>query len=262
LYGAAWATLVAYSPAEITELQQIPAILQGGTDWGGSNEHAAYMSGSILFGILGALQWGLVVSADSWRAGRAAVFGTPLVSVSLWVWWLGISVSALISAYRPPTLQASSQEIARTYFFCERVQSVLFVLAMYITCVSWTLLVRRVLFRTRYAATALAPIPVIFFIWLGWTGITPKTGQLVQAGEIPSCRPQSERHRALLRIHFYCMRCRSSDEQVWKQMGHRGMARFQPGARPRPHSQLRAALRTGARFLFSTPKVCATNAGG
>ena len=51
LYG--WALFFVYSPAEVTELQRIPLILQGGTDWGNSNLFAAYVTGHFIFGVLG-----------------------------------------------------------------------------------------------------------------------------------------------------------------------------------------------------------------
>ena len=190
-----------YSPSEITELQAVPLILQGGTDSGGSNIFAGYVAGCFLFGLIASF---LLLSLKLYPK-----YGSTFRNILL-----GFIFAFLLSNL-PYLLEFFSGCLgvpkltmgARPYYFvCDYIQIfVLFSLA-YLLSVLWIwFLSKRV--KSYFLQYLLCPLVLVLLFVLADTGITPKVGKNLNSGVIPDYSSHSLKHSWLLNLHRVCTAC-------------------------------------------------------
>jgi len=194
LYG--WAFFFVYSPAEVTELQRVPLILQGGTDWGNSNLFAAYVTGHFIFGVLGCL---VLVQAHLNNKSR-----------ELWLNVLGSFFIAFALINAPAVFNLFELYLwgrhTRAYFLCEQIQVIVIFSVTYLLSVLWIRALKK-WSPSVWLTYALSPFLLAVLAIMGQGGITPKAGQIKNAGEIPNYRPNSSMHAWFLTIHRGCSSC-------------------------------------------------------
>jgi hypothetical protein len=177
-----------YTPQEVTEDQAIPLILQGGTDWGGSNFFAAYVTTLIVFGFLGAYVFtGQLHFRRPWQSDLMAVFWWSLLIFNL----LLISPYFVAAALYPKKFC----EPDSLYFLSEDLGTTGLFVFFYVLTAAWILWLRRFPLGLRYL---LAPAILVLLLALGADGITAKSGQVVTAGQIPPPNLRSWKHRLML----------------------------------------------------------------
>lgn len=193
-----------YTPEEITELQKVPLILQGGTDYGGSNMFAAYVFGHIFFGILACLSLTLLLNKSASPSNIRSFLSSRFVMTGYVAMFLCANLYFIVGGVA--LLLLGVDDLHLNYFICDYVQ--VFVLISLTYLLSYFLIVALSSSNLRLGAKCLlSPIFFVIFVMVGSTGITPKAGQILQSYQIPEYRPNSLRHRILLPIHDLCLKC-------------------------------------------------------
>lgn len=199
LFLRMWAELFVFTPTEIVLLEPVPRILQGGTDWGGSNMFAGYVVGHFLFGGIACLLLTLALSVDALAKSLSRVligFGICWVCASGYFIALSMGMAHFEPKYRAALL----------FHLCDYVQVwVLFAIA-YGASIAW---IGKLGAGKRSLALKLllSPIFLVLLSIVGKDGITPKAGREVAGNEIPYYRANGVFHSGLLKVHWLCSRC-------------------------------------------------------
>ena len=197
-----------FSPQEVTELQKVPLILQGGTDLGGSNIYAAYVTGHTFFGLLWCLSFSLMLNTSASTKNKLLNFVTNrYVILGYFVAFLLVN-APMLNLFTMYTMEApgSYPEFTDKYFVCDYFQTFL----LFAICYLSSFLMIFTLSRTKISflkQLLLLPSILILFIFLAKDGITPKAGQVVQQYVVPKDTPNSSAHSAFIEIHKLCRIC-------------------------------------------------------
>ena len=182
-----------FEPDQITWKREIPLIMQGSADWGGSNVYAAFVFGHFAFGTAGCLLLTRVM-ATNWSAKVSA--GVLIGFVINYVWVTYDALAADGGAAAPGNF------FPRCDFF---VAVVLFACAYIGSCLWIAVLakVRSVPLRLKYL---LSPLVLGLLYLVGQWGISSKAGRELEY-MVSDYRPNSRPHAAMLELHRYCVRC-------------------------------------------------------
>ncbi len=202
-YLLIWITFVVFSPSEITELQEVPLILQGGTDMGGSNIFAAYVAGYFLFGLLGCLLLTNLLRVS----GRKS----PRCWTNSWSTFTGLVLSYLviislpiITAIRLATFPTVDEGHHHAFFVCDDVTAAAVSFITYILSSLWIFWLSRKAISDN-AKFLLSPLILVLSFYLASDGLTPKSGQVLNAFVIPKRQPVSAKHNIMLNVHDCCL---------------------------------------------------------
>lgn len=184
-----------YSPQEITELQTIPLILQGGTDMGGSNLFAIYASGYIFYGVIACFVFTLKFFGKDLKIGRIASLVIDQFFFSFYFATVAILLWTLLEGRLP---------ISPFHILCQYIQ----LIVIFSVTSGFSYYFIKWLSQTNiplFVKIVLSPIFFALMIWICWTGITPKAGQVLISSEVPRDLPNSERHEMLINLHKCCL---------------------------------------------------------
>lgn len=98
------------------------------------------------------------------------------------------------------------REHTRAYFLCERIQVIVIFSVTYFLSALWILALKK-WSPSVWLTYALSPFFLAVLVIRGQGGMTPKAGQIKNAGEIPDYRPNSPIHAWFLTIHRGCSFC-------------------------------------------------------
>ena len=197
--------ILTWTPQDITENQAIPLILQGNTDYYGSIVYAFYVSTNLLlaYAMSAFIVWPTTDTRVSSHVRNYTTHTRHCYRLATIVLGVVIVVNSCVLWREWARAKAFYHH---TFYFCEFVQVTLVLVATYSVAMAWAVVVARV--NTTSSGKfllCLAPFAVVLAV--GSTGITPKSGQVLQAGQIPTYLPHSYVHNVLLSIHKECM-CR------------------------------------------------------
>lgn len=169
-----------YTPEEVTELQKVPLILQGGTDWGGSLVYAGVSA--YLFTLL--LLVPLVVASLiplNLSLRESLLEGVPYVLLGA---VLFVPIAALFSI---PSFD---------YFDCERSLSTSPLLVLFFCNYIFVCYLSGKVRRRSYLV-GIAPLFSLLLLWFSLDGRTFKAGQIRQVVELPSPISRGIRHAVM-----------------------------------------------------------------
>ena len=169
-----------YSGHDIGHLQNIPLILQGSTDWGGSNQYATYLSLYISLGIFATFYLYLCLSDKS----EYSTFKLIKYGIFYLCFHIISFLFASLSFLHPD----------------ERNMTLLFTIIYIIT---FFIVLRIVKKHNNWKYPFFAPILIYIFVFLAWDGSSPKAGQILNCYEDPSWNPRSQRHNIILKWHKF-----------------------------------------------------------
>jgi len=174
-----------YSGYDIGHLQNIPLILQGSSDWGGSNMFAVYVASYVTFGIIASIYLNLRL----WLLEYYEITIKQSLLIMRYYIIIFIILGTLFLRESP------SPNDFRNVFFM--------MILIYSSCIIWITFLNKKNILKRYILLILSPLPIYIFIYIGWTGITTKAGQILTGGQIPLINPLSFRHLLMIRWHQF-----------------------------------------------------------
>lgn len=187
---AAW--FGSYSPADITQLQNVPLFLQGSTDMGGSDIFSATLALYVTFGLLGAFYTILRMHTTPRQPTFAGELKSNLSHLLVHALVFVVGGSACVSY----DSQIGPNDFRNMFLFV--------VLVYAVSSVVVTLIGRSTL--TLGPKLLLAPLAIYGWLLLGWDGNTAKAGQVLPSHTDPAFMPRSARHRVMLGWHQLCDR--------------------------------------------------------
>lgn len=181
-----------YDPDQITWKREIPLIMQGSSDWGGSNIYAAYVFGHFFFGTMGCL----LLTRIAARGESAKVSTRVLVGFVVAYLWLTYSLFDHLASTAPGDF----------YERCDFFQAgVLFALAYIMSCI-WIAVLGKARWLRLGLKYLLSPLILVLLYLVGQWGISPKAGRELEQ-TVNDYRPNSRPQAAMLELHRYCIRC-------------------------------------------------------
>ena len=175
-----------YSGEEIGHLQKIPLILQGGTDWGGSNMFAVIVASYFTFGFMACIYLNLKL----WSLDPGEIsFQKSLLSLKVYFYFFLLEGLVTMKNSPPPNDEKN------IFFFSLMLYS--------LTILFITFLNKKQFFR-KSIRLIISPVFIYLWILMGWNGITSKAGQIVNAGVVPEYKPLSYGHSLMLQWHYFC----------------------------------------------------------
>jgi len=181
-----------YSPQELTELQKVPFIFQGGTDYGGSNIYATTLL--ILLFLGGTATLFLTLGLHNYPSTyllKSVHYSFSLLKYHFFTFLL---VGGFF-AYEAPF----------SYFDCEIFSVFLIAFIAYTISVVFIVWLHKRRFPLPIKIV-LAPLIIILWILLSIDGTTFKAGQILQAGELPHQRFRSIAHALVTVPQCICPR--------------------------------------------------------
>lgn len=201
LFGIFWVSFFLFTPQEITELQKVPYILQGNTDYGGSNIFAFFVSCHLFIGLIACFHWTYYFSTFEPKNTLCKLLKSKTCILSYWILFFVINYNVFLPFDIYKDLPYGSKD--RIYFFCEYFQVLILIVTFYLLSTIFIFLLSKVKLpiTSKYI---LSPLFIFILINIGWTGITPKAGRILLSGEIPKYSPNSKTHEIILEIQKYC----------------------------------------------------------
>ena len=181
-----------FEPDQITWKREIPLIMQGSSDWGGSNIYAAYVFGHFIFGAMGCL----LLTRIAARGESAKVWTRVLVGLVVAYLWLNHELFDYLASTAPGDF------FERCDFFQA---GVLFALAYVGSCL-WIAVLARARAVRLGLKYLLSPLILGVLYLVGQWGISPKAGRELEQ-TVSDYRPNSRPHAAMLDLHRHCVRC-------------------------------------------------------
>ena len=175
-----------YSGYEIGHLQKIPLILQGSSDWGGSNMFAVSVAAYFIFGFLACIYLNLKL----WmlESGKISFLKSLSILKIHFYFFILHGLPTLKTSYPP-------NDERNIFLFC--------MMVYLITIFFITILNKKQIFSA-FVRLIISPLFIYIWLLLGWTGITSKAGQVLNAGVIPEYRPLNCCHALMLKWHYFC----------------------------------------------------------
>lgn len=199
-----------YTPAQVTELQEVPLILQGSTDWGGSSVYAFYVYQHFALGILACLFGTAYVAFEGSRNTiKRILLGFLFAFLMV---HLASIVEFLYFTFRNFS-HIGSGDTKSDYFVCDYIQLILLFSIVFALSYFWIHFLNKTKISI-FFKFLFCPIVILVFGLIASSGITPKAGKIMQGYQIPDYSSNSVRHAGLLKIHKLCVFCTGAYDKV------------------------------------------------
>ncbi len=181
-----------YSPAQITQLQEVPLFLQGSTDMGGSDLFSGTVALYVSFGLLGSIYLVLRLTARLTNYSYASdlVFSLWALKFHIVAFVIG---GTMFWGYGYDS-RITPNDFRNIFFLATFVYflTILFIPAL--IRIHLPLILKLIL----------APLIIYLWLFMGWDGNTAKAGQVLLSGQNPAISPRGIRHKVMLSWHQLC----------------------------------------------------------